>query len=172
MYFESKPDLYKSLRKRVNFTLSYMKKGVAGQWAQTAWTTIKKSEEEELYPYASWISFLKEVRQVFGDSDVSATARHRIGTLRQGYSFWSLSSELPRVQRARPRGKAPVYNGPAHAGPQGRQWVGPRLILWNRWRRVGPSWGQLQAPVRDGWAHFAAHLGSLLETGGPMPRRI
>ena len=62
---------------RITFALSWMRGGTAGPWAKQK---VKELSEEG----QTWDSFMDEVRESFGDSNPSATARHKIDQLRQG----------------------------------------------------------------------------------------
>lgn len=62
---------------RITFALSWMRGGTAGPWAEQK---VKQLSEDS----QTWESFLKEVRKTFGDSNPSATARHKVDQLKQG----------------------------------------------------------------------------------------
>jgi Retrotransposon gag protein len=65
---------------RISFSLSYMKGGTAGPWAkQKVQEFIKNDGISQTY-----VDFLKELRETFGDPDPASTARHKLNLLKQG----------------------------------------------------------------------------------------
>ena len=62
---------------RITFALSWMRGGIAGPWAEQKVKQLSGVSQ-------TWESFLKEIRESFGDSNPSATARHKVDQLKQG----------------------------------------------------------------------------------------
>jgi hypothetical protein len=90
---------------KIIFTLSYMKGGTAGPWADNFMELIEK---DEAGAYSTWQDFEEYFLQTFGDPDPSGTARSKLSQLKQG----SCSAEEYVCKFNELKGKT-KYNDPA-----------------------------------------------------------
>ena len=80
LYFRANPTDYTSDNNRITLTLSYMKDGTAGTWADHL---IKESEGLGDYGY-TWLTFVATLKEQFADPDQGDTARTKLKELKQG----------------------------------------------------------------------------------------
>jgi len=64
---------------KIVFTLSYMKGGLAGPWADAYTDRALHSDD-----WGTWEEFMTSLHSTFGDHDEEKTAQHRLDALRQG----------------------------------------------------------------------------------------
>ncbi len=86
MYFEAHASQFTDYTKCITYAISFMKKGVLGQWAQSLWTAILQNRTipRAAHPYRDWEEFKEGLSNVFGDSDPTATAHHKMTIIKQG----------------------------------------------------------------------------------------
>lgn len=64
---------------KIVFTLSYMKGGSAGPWARVKTEGFSKAGAITM----TWVEFLEELQETFGDPNPASTARHKLKKLKQ-----------------------------------------------------------------------------------------
>ncbi len=69
---------------KIAFALSYMKGPVAGRWADRQHEAIQNGEPDAIQAWDGPNSFVSSFKDIFGDPDRQATARHKLAILRQG----------------------------------------------------------------------------------------
>lgn len=82
LYFLVRKSDFQDDQDKINFTLSYMRGGTAGPWADQI---IKKYEDpDQESAFGSWAEFKKEFESTFLDPNPAGTARYKMDHLRQG----------------------------------------------------------------------------------------
>ena len=69
---------------KILFALSYLKGPIAGRWADRQHDAIQGGEAEALTEWEGEGGFVEVFKDVFGDPDRQATARHRLALIKQG----------------------------------------------------------------------------------------
>jgi len=99
MYLAINRDIYDSDRKKIIFTLSYMREGTAGPWKQMYWTT-----NEAVLGTTSWATFKAALETAFKVTDKIGDAISKMATERQGsktadehvedFKVWAATSKV------------------------------------------------------------------------------
>ncbi|EJU03390.1 hypothetical protein DACRYDRAFT_106549 [Dacryopinax primogenitus] len=74
LYFKIRTNDLQTDQDYINFTLSYMQGGAAGDWADRVLEQQLKLKPGEVL-YEDWETFEKELCQTFGDPDLAASAQ-------------------------------------------------------------------------------------------------
>ena len=82
MVIDGKPGIYNDFKKKVNFVLSYMKKGNAVQWAIRNRSTI--NGWDGVTAGQDWAAFLDLLKAAFEEVNKGSSARTKLKALKQG----------------------------------------------------------------------------------------
>jgi hypothetical protein len=88
MYIEDQPRKFTNDKKKITFVLSFMAKGVAGQWADN-WLTKKYDQRDMEIPEPDFEDLLNDLDEAFKNNHEQKEAQQALETLKQG----SLSAE-------------------------------------------------------------------------------
>src|SRR3954468_23345570 len=82
IYMMANQDNFVTSKDKILFVLSYMKGGLAGQWAENEYEKIM----EDGYVAATFSEFEHRLQGTFSDPNKERNAQHQLSTTRQGFS--------------------------------------------------------------------------------------